>query len=265
MKQVATALLPLIYMSVLSSATGGSLLVDSRQCLVVTTSSWPVTTGTMLVLERETVLGEWHQRGPAVPVVVGKAGLAWGHGLTHVNSPPDPNKTEGDNKAPAGVFVLRGVFGYAKRAETKMPYLQASPEVICVDDPQSLHYNQLVDRSKVDDRDWRTAEEMRRKDDLYKWGVIVDHNSPSHWAPHEGYFRGPLDKPVKMPRPAGSCIFLHIWRGPDQPTVGCTAMSEKNILDIIHWLDPMKNPVLVQLPRPIYDAFRERWNLPPLP
>ena len=95
-----------------------------------------------------------------------------------------------------------------------MPYLPLSPTILGIDDPQSRYYNQLIDTLKIKDHDWRTAEVMLRKDDLYKWGIVVDHNMP----PSPG---------------AGSCIFLHVWRGSGRPTVGCTAMRERKILSIL--------------------------------
>lgn len=152
---------------------------------------------------------------------------------------------EGDNKAPAGVFKLRGAFGYAPTADTKMSYRQVTPDILCVDDSRSHEYNQLVDTRKIDKRDWRTAEGMRRGDIRYKWGVVVDHN------------------PRARPN-AGSCIFLHVWIAPNEPTTGCTAMSEQNIVDLLRWLDPARAPLLVQLPKEVYDRDRDEWNLPAL-
>ena len=229
-------------MSILSA--NANAIEDARQCLVVTTDSWSAPTGTMSIFERDRD-SKWQQRGPTIAVVVGKTGLAWGRGLIHTTGLEGPTKKEGDNKAPAGIFRLSKVFGYASKAETKMPYVALSPNIVGIDDPQSRYYNQLIDKTKIDNRDWRTAEEMFRKDDLYKWGVIVDHNVP--------------------PKPnAGSCIFLHIWRGPEEPTIGCTAMSEKNLVEVIRWLDATRAPLLVQLPRPVYDQLRTTRNLPPL-
>jgi L,D-peptidoglycan transpeptidase YkuD (ErfK/YbiS/YcfS/YnhG family) len=61
----------------------------------------------------------------------------------------------------------------------------------------------------------------------------------------------------------GSCIFLHIWRGPGQGTAGCTAMPEQNLKEIIHWLNSKSSAaLLVQLPRPEYDRLKPLWNLP---
>ena len=41
-------------------------------------------------------------------------------------------------------------------------------------------------------------------------------------------------------------IFLHIWRGAGQPTAGCTAMSQDHLLRVLNWLDPNREPRLVQ-------------------
>jgi D-alanyl-D-alanine dipeptidase len=102
-----------------------------------------------------------------------------------------------------------------------------------------------VDTSKVADKDWRTAEKPVLADIRYKWGVMVEHNVP--------------------PVPGkGSCIFLHIWKNSSTATSGCTAMSEKNFLRMFAWLNPQQNPLLVQLPRPIYNELRRKWALPDL-
>jgi L,D-peptidoglycan transpeptidase YkuD (ErfK/YbiS/YcfS/YnhG family) len=62
---------------------------------------------------------------------------------------------------------------------------------------------------------------------------------------------------------AGSCIFLHIWDGPEQGTAGCTAMEPIRIETLLRWLDPKKAPVLVQLPEPEYLKYQSAWSLPP--
>jgi D-alanyl-D-alanine dipeptidase len=87
---------------------------------------------------------------------------------------------------------------------------------------------------------------MRRADDLYKWGIFVAHNSAA------------------IPG-AGSCIFIHVWRNPSAATVGCTAMPEENLVQLLRWLDPASDPVLIQMPRPDYTAFQRDLDLPTLP
>jgi D-alanyl-D-alanine dipeptidase len=231
--------------------------LDVRQCVVVTTDSWSSPNGTMTTFERAMLTSDWRPRQLNVPVVVGRAGVAWGQGvmgrvLPRVSSKSfrafkndEPFKAEGDDKSPAGIFFLRRIFGYARNAPTRMRYLALSANVVAIDDPRSRYYNQLVDKSKIEKPDWRTAEQMFRKDNLYKWGVVVDHNERANPG-------------------AGSCIFLHIWQSPTTSTSGCTAMSEKNLLKLIRWLNPASTPLLVQLPRPVYDELQERWQLPTL-
>ncbi|MEI9895613.1 MAG: hypothetical protein WDN28_17415 [Chthoniobacter sp.] len=50
-----------------------------------------------------------------------------------------------------------------------------------------------------------------------------------------------------MPR-AGSCIFLHLWMPGWMGTAGCTALHRVDLLDLLHWLDAEKHPVLAQIP-----------------
>jgi len=93
--------------------------------------------------------------------------------------------------------------------------------------------------------DWGSHENenMHRSDDLYRWGILVDHNA---------------NPPVPG---GGSCIFMHIWKGPAQPTVGCTAMPQADMELLLGWLDPDRKPLLVQLPAAQYQKLGHRWNL----
>ena len=127
---------------------------------------------------------------------------------------------------------------------TRLPYLPLTPAIECVDDSHSAHYNELTDGGSAP-RDWSSSEQMHRNDELYHYGVFVKHNTP------------PLAN-------RGSCIFLHIWRNKDSGTVGCTAMDRSNILMLLAWFDPRRQPLLVQMPTAQYQRYRNSWNLPPL-
>ena len=61
---------------------------------------------------------------------------------------------------------------------------------------------------------------------------------------------------------AGSCIFMHVWQGPSAPTVGCTALAIRPLVELMSWLAPLRTPVLVQLPRSVYERVRVEWDLP---
>ncbi len=225
----------------------------STEMVVVTTADWNAPSGTLQRYERERPGNAWQPVGEPISVMVGKTGLGWGSGVVQMtgsfSAKNDPVKKEGDGKAPAGVFLLSKAFGYApqKQPGWKMPYLPLTSSIQCVDDTDSKFYNTLVDTSKISP-DWgqHENEKMRRPDDLYHWGILVDHNS---------------NPPVAG---KGSCIFMHIWRGPGQPTVGCTAMPQNDLEILIGWLDPERKPLLVQLPAAEYQKLKKKWHLPQL-
>ena len=241
----ALALIALLLLSGVAPAEERLPWATTRQLVLVITPGWTDSTGVMQRFERNDAQAPWRALTPIVPVTVGKTGLAWGRGLHPTVSDNGPLKREGDLRAPAGVFRLSSAFGYAKTAPgVRLPYVEATSTLECVDDPQSQYYNRIVDRAQIAAVDWKSSEPMRRRDELYRWGVVIDHNDPS-------------------PAPGlGSCIFLHIWPAPKAPTVGCTATSRDVVEQLIAWLDPETQPVLVQLPRPVFERVREAWRLP---
>jgi D-alanyl-D-alanine dipeptidase len=222
-------------------------LLESRQLLVVVTETWNAVAGTLLRFERETAEGSWKPVGPGVAVAVGRNGLAWGRGVADDRVSGGPVKAEGDGKAPAGVFRLGTSFGQSPQppAGAVLPYRFLDGNVQCVDDARSAQYNKLVTTREVDRVDWSSSERMWTEP-LYKWGIVVEHNAPD------------------VEAGAGSCIFLHVWKGADAGTAGCTAMSEQYLTAILRWLRPAARPLFVQLPRAEYDRLSARWGLPPI-
>ena len=118
------------------------------------------------------------------------------------------------------------------------PHLTDATE--CVDDPRSAAYNTIVEHTGS--ADWTSAEHMRRDDDLYSLGAVIEHNPQN--------VRGD-----------GSCIFFHVWSGPDSTTVGCTAMDKQKLANMLSWLGD--DSLFVQLPRAEYRAVQDHWGLPP--
>ncbi|MBA3397940.1 MAG: hypothetical protein H0T89_35275 [Deltaproteobacteria bacterium] len=233
-----------------ASAAASSPLAGHDQVLTAIVADWTTTTAELRLWKRTSALaGEtWELELGPWPGVVGATGLAWGIGLHGTGAPPGaagPVKREGDRKAPAGVFGVRELYGYGhpKPAAAPLRYTEVDARWKCVDDPASRHYARIVDRSAVT-VDWKSAEDMRRPDELYRWVVDVAHN-PGH-APG-----------------AGSCIFLHVWRDATSPTVGCTAMAEDRLATLIDSLGAAA--VVVQLPAAEYAALVGPWGLPPLP
>jgi L,D-peptidoglycan transpeptidase YkuD (ErfK/YbiS/YcfS/YnhG family) len=218
---------------------------SSRQLILVVTDDWNAVAGTLRRFDRISPSASWTEVGSSLPVVVGRAGLAWGRGVRSDPASGDPIKKEGDGKAPAGAYRLGVAFGSApqKPASWKVPYLFLSDEVECVDDVASGHYNRLISKRQVARADWKSSERMWEQR-LYTWGLVVEHNT------------GTIESA------GGSCIFMHIWSGPARGTAGCTAMAEPDLLATLAWLDPARTPVLVQLPRTEYSRLRTAWRLP---
>jgi D-alanyl-D-alanine dipeptidase len=223
-----------------------SALIDaSQQVVVVITPTWQSTVGTMTRFERATPTSAWTRLEAPIPLVVGRTGIAWGVGFDDAST-DGPHKHEGDGKSPAGIFPLDTAFGFAPRdsmGNVQLPYVQLLPTTDCVDDTASAHYNTVVDRATVPRVDWNSAEHMREVPQ-YKIGVIVGYNA---------------SPPLKA---RGSCIFLHIWTGPDSHTAGCTAFDEAKLREVMLWLDPRKRPLLVQLTLDEYGKLRLKWRLP---
>ena len=245
----------LILAALLSAGAGPSPVPETaRQMVLVTTPEWSSTSGELRRYARDEG-GAWGPVGDPVEVVVGRSGLGWGVGL-HGEGQSGPVKAEGDGRAPAGVFRLSAAFGYAAAEPTGLPYV-ATPGLHCVDDRASASYNQV--RGVPPDRDWGSHETMRRRDGLYRIGVIVAHNGPGV---DPALLPGPPATDLDPTPGAGSCIFLHVWRGPGTSTAGCTAMADPALAEVLAWLDAEADPVLVQLPAPVADRVRRAWGLP---
>lgn len=235
-----------LFQSVCDAAThpDASALFGSRQVLLVTSESWDATTGQLQLFERESLGTPWTPVGKTIPVSLGRTGMAWGIGLHTAPRSAVPDKREGDGKAPAGVFSISSAFGSSDSGATQaFPYIRIASGLECVDDPLSSKYNRILDAS-AHPKDWNSSETMLRPDGLYAAGAVVEHNGD----------------PVSPGK--GSCIFLHIWRGPDKPTAGCTAMEEGALRSLLSRLDSGRKPLLVQLPRAEYQKLKKEWGLP---
>ncbi|MBX7242488.1 MAG: hypothetical protein K1X92_12120 [Bacteroidia bacterium] len=205
----------------------------TQQIVLVTSPSESSITGSLRILNYEADKKTWVSVSAAVPVTLGRTGIAWGKGMHPSEWNQGTMKKEGDGKSPQGIFNIIRLFGnVAKESlsfKTALPYLHISGnEWVCVDDVNSEYYNRIVSEKKVV-KDWNSAEQMLRTDGLYELGAILDYN---------------LNPVVKG---EGSCVFMHIWRASDKPTAGCTATQKAELSKIFSTLDAERHPVLVQM------------------
>lgn len=142
----------------------------------------------------------------------------------HNGFSPFQKKREGDNTSPTGIFDLGPVFGYAGKIETQMDYRQATDKDFWIDDTQSDDYNKWV---TMETPPTVSHEKMKRNDDLYKLGIVVQYNTK------------------QVVKGNGSAIFVHIEGGRGFPTAGCVAMPETSLERIIQWLHREKHPLIV--------------------
>ena len=223
-----------------ATAHAGPIPATARQLILVRGVGWDDIHGRGQRYERAEVGGDWRSVGEEFAVVFGHAGLAWGRGLHGEGAPraeAGPSKREGDGRSPAGVFRVGEAYGRAETSASALAYTRESEGLRCVDDPSSAHYNRIVDTARVD-QDWSSAEPMRRYYDL---AIAVEHNAGRD-------------------REAGSCIFLHRWKGPDTPVTGCTAMASETLDALAAWLEP--GAVIATLPESSLPHLRARWGLP---
>jgi len=234
-----------VSLSSVQSASEKIMPAEARQLVLVTTPDWNSTKATLQTFTR--AAGGWHSASAPVPVVIGRAGAAWGIGL----NPPQagPRKREGDGRSPAGMFSIGTAFGYADSANSQWPYAAMNTNDYCIDVDGSPLYNRIVDASKVGAAAVAgSTEPMRRDlhsggDPAYKLGFVIEHNP-----------RGTAH--------AGSCIFAHLWKSPDSTTAGCTAMAEPAMQALVSWLRPEDHPVFVLLPQKEYTRLKSAWDLP---
>lgn len=218
-----------------------------RQVIVARAPSWNSNTASLQCFQRASARDPWQPVfAKPFPVLLGKKGLAWGRGAFTPPANGVPAKIEKDWKAPAGVFQLGLLFGYAAQPPggTRWPYHQVGPLDAYVDDPQNPYYNQHVRVNPNSIPPWFEKQKMRLGDAAYKWMLEIRHNQKPA-AP--GY---------------GSAIFFHVRRGPDKPSAGCTTMAVENLEKLIRWVDPGAYPHYVLLPAADYDYLRGPWRLP---
>ncbi|MEO7935577.1 MAG: hypothetical protein ABIR27_04895, partial [Dokdonella sp.] len=224
------------------AAGEGTVVSRSQQMILVISADWNSSKASLRRFAR--IEGQWTPLAPAVAVVIGKSGSAWGLG---VHSPqPGLQKREGDGRAPAGIFTIGPAFGYAKSVSTALEYQAMTERDYCIDVSGSPLYNQIVDAGNVgQEAIVGSTEPMRRDlhaggDQRYKFGFVIEHN-PQH-APA-----------------GGSCIFAHLWKSADSSTAGCTAMTEPLMRELLGWLNPAKHPLFVLLPSAEYERLHKAW------
>ena len=188
--------------------------------------------------ERTANDSQWREVHSAMPVAIGGHGLGWAWSQKDLAETGEPTKIEGDKRTPAGVFAIGPAFGFAADGPGRgyLPLKQS--QSICVNDPRSARYNEIVAKGKVDAG---VSRETMSEISLYRRGLTVDY-------------------PTSREEKGGSCIFIHVWRRRDAPTLGCLAFDEDDVVELQTWAAEAPAVVAI-LPRQALERLKS--CLPP--
>ena len=123
--------------------------------------------------------------------------------------PRGPTKKEGDGKSPAGAFTCAALRLRRRRSTSAAAVRAPTDDHECVDDPSPQPTTQIVERNGLAPTGSRPST-CAATTTCTRSALVVAHN--------------PSARPGD-----GSCIFLHVWGGPDSTTVGCTAMDKDKL------------------------------------
>jgi L,D-peptidoglycan transpeptidase YkuD (ErfK/YbiS/YcfS/YnhG family) len=188
-----------------SAQTCPAVMQSARRLVLVTVRNLASSAATLRLFARERPEAGWTRIGSAEPVNIGTRGVAWGPAFRAFAADGDPIKVEGDKRSPAGFYSIGRPFGFTPSPLAR--YLRLRRDHVCVEDSASPAYNTITTI--------KAAGRSASSEDMgvmprYRRGLIIDY---------------PTDAASK----AGSCIFIHIWKGPARSTEGCLTLPEHRV------------------------------------
>lgn len=190
-------------------------LGDSEQAIIVQASSFK--TYHVKVNTYEKVNGKWKAVLTDIPGVIGKNGFS-------------TNRHEGDKTSPVGAFHFVTLLGWNGNPGFKMPFREATERDFWMSTGDINVYNTWYHHEGALTGQFDPKYSLAREP-LFKYAAALDFNYGSQKV---------LGK--------GSGIFFHITPRSGGPTLGCTAISESRLLQVLKWMDPAKSPVIIQGP-----------------
>lgn len=130
---------------------------------------------------------------------------------------------EMDKCTPTGIYTLTEAFGIYGDPGSGLPYRKLDGTEYWVDDENSDYYN-TMQFGEPNGR-WNSAEKLIDYPGYYNYSIVIDYN------------RSPVIKGKS------SAIFLHCSM--DIYTYGCVAIPQSNLVNMLKWLEPSKNPVII--------------------
>lgn len=193
----------------------GASFNNCSQVIVVTTDRMKTINAKTDVYEKNGNV--WNKIMSNIPSKIGKNGLVY-----------SSQRKQNTDTTPAGVFGFKFAFGIAGNPGTAMQYKQINGNSYWDENSGSPTYNRWVDKNPGGDNEYLCAQPY------YKYAVAIDYN----WN--------------QVPSKGGG-IFLHIM--PSFYTGGCVGIPESNLVNIIKWLNPSKNPKIVIIPKSDFSKY----------
>lgn len=202
---------------------------DAQQVIVVTAPSWKSTEGTLATYEKRG--GSWRVVKPEMRTQLGYGGMVRGD-----------KRRQGTGTTPTGVYEVLSGFGRKADPGTDLDYIKVDRNDAWTYNPKvPSTYNVFQDA----DRSWKSyggyVEDLWDMGYQYDYVAVLDYNLP------EGPIRTGAKGVRRSSNPPdtrrGGGIFLHVDNG--KRTAGCIAVKKKQMREIMQWLDPDKDPVIV--------------------
>jgi L,D-peptidoglycan transpeptidase YkuD (ErfK/YbiS/YcfS/YnhG family) len=189
---------------------------NARQVVTVTSASWGTDVATLQTFEKDA--GGWRAVFGQMPAYIGRYGFS-------------AQKQEGDLKTPTGMYGFGVMFGQRANPGVRFPYRQADSQSVWVDDVHSPYYNTWQENAAL------SGEHLAASGfaTAYAYAVDIAYNT----------------SPIVPGK--GSAIFLHVSTGGG--TAGCVSLAQSNLLEVLRWLDPAKNPVIVMGPTSVIRTY----------
>jgi L,D-peptidoglycan transpeptidase YkuD (ErfK/YbiS/YcfS/YnhG family) len=202
---------------------------SAQQVIVVEAPRWSATEGTLTAYEL--VGTEWMVIQPTVRAQLGYGGMVRGD-----------RRRQGTGTTPTGVYDILSGFGRKKNPGTQLTYTAVDRDDVWPYNPRvPSTYNVFQDAP----RKWKSyggyVEYLWDLGMQYNYVAVLDYNLPS--GPIRTDKRGIRRSTTPPNTSRGGGIFLHVDNG--RKTAGCIAVKEPVMRDLMRWLDPQKDPVMV--------------------
>jgi L,D-peptidoglycan transpeptidase YkuD (ErfK/YbiS/YcfS/YnhG family) len=183
---------------------------DAGQVITVTAASSTSTTGTLRAWRR--VAGGWRPVGPRVIAYLGADGIG--------------QASEQSSRTPAGSYTLTQAFGHDADPGTALPYVHTTAADWWISEAGPLYNTRQHCSSGCGFTQGAPNEPLYETMPFYRYAVVIDYNT--------------RNAPGGVQAGSGSAFFLHVAVG--EPTQGCVAIAQDQLVRLLRWLTPAQHP-----------------------